>query len=116
MLSFLLCLISLKSSSLLSHPASTYNCPSIINRIKTKQNTMYPILYLTDRITSLLGPITHTQCFTSNSSHEYLIAFICLYGLPWWLSGKDSICQCRRFKFDPWVRKIPWIFLSSILA
>ena len=31
--------------------------------------------------------------------------------LPWWLSGKESVCQCRRGKrcrFDPWVRKIPW--------
>ena len=28
-----------------------------------------------------------------------------------WCSGKESICQCRRYKrcmFDPWVRKIPW--------
>ena len=25
-----------------------------------------------------------------------------------WLPGKESTCQCRRFKFDPWVRKIPW--------
>ena len=32
-------------------------------------------------------------------------------GLPWWLSGKEPACQCRRHKrhrFDPWVRKIPW--------
>ena len=32
-------------------------------------------------------------------------------GLPRWLSGKDSTCQCKRHKrcgFDPWVRKIPW--------
>ena len=29
-------------------------------------------------------------------------------GLPWWLSGKESTCQCRRHGFDPWVRKIPW--------
>ena len=29
-------------------------------------------------------------------------------GLPWWLSGKDSACQCRRRRFNPWVRKIPW--------
>ena len=28
--------------------------------------------------------------------------------LPWWLSGKESACQCRRQGFDPWVRKIPW--------
>ena len=25
-----------------------------------------------------------------------------------WLSGKESTCQCRRWGFDPWVRKIPW--------
>ena len=29
-------------------------------------------------------------------------------GLSQWLSGKESACQCRRHKFDPWVRKIPW--------
>ena len=31
-------------------------------------------------------------------------------GLSWWLSGKESACQCRRQRdgFDPWVGKIPW--------
>ena len=28
-------------------------------------------------------------------------------GLPWWLSGKESDCQCRRHELDPWLRKIP---------
>ena len=28
--------------------------------------------------------------------------------LPWWLSGKEPACQCRRCAFDLWVRKIPW--------
>jgi len=28
-------------------------------------------------------------------------------GLPWWLSGKKSACQCRRCRFNPWVGKIP---------
>ena len=28
--------------------------------------------------------------------------------LPYLFSGKESTCQCRRLKFDPWVRKIPW--------
>ena len=31
-----------------------------------------------------------------------------LMGLPWWLSGKESTCQCRRYGLDPWVGKIPW--------
>ena len=30
------------------------------------------------------------------------------YRLLKWLSGKEPSCQCRRCKFDPWVRKIPW--------
>ena len=29
-------------------------------------------------------------------------------GLPKWHSGKESACQCRRHRFDPWVRKISW--------
>ena len=24
-----------------------------------------------------------------------------ILGLPWWLSGKESACQCRRCAFDP---------------
>ena len=27
---------------------------------------------------------------------------------PWWLSGKESACQCRRCECYPWVGKIPW--------
>ena len=30
---------------------------------------------------------------------------------PWWLSSKESTCQCRRHRrsrFDLWVAKIPW--------
>ena len=27
---------------------------------------------------------------------------------PRWLGGKESTCQCRRHRFDPWVWKIPW--------
>ena len=30
------------------------------------------------------------------------------WGLPWWLSGKEFSCQCRRRAFDPWVGNIPW--------
>ena len=43
------------------------------------------------------------------------ISWLCLtmsypisWGLPRWLSGKESACQCRRHQFDPWVWKIPW--------
>ena len=29
-------------------------------------------------------------------------------GLPRWLNGKESACQCRRHQFYPLVGKIPW--------
>ena len=32
-------------------------------------------------------------------------------GLPRWISGKESACQCKRpnrCSFNPWVGKIPW--------
>ena len=28
--------------------------------------------------------------------------------LSHWLSCKESACQCRRHRFNPWVRKFPW--------
>ena len=34
-----------------------------------------------------------------------------LWGLPWWLRGREPACQCRRHwrcGFCSWVRKIPW--------
>ena len=41
-------------------------------------------------------------------------------GIPKWLGGKESTCQCRRLKFNLWVRKIPlekeMATHSSILA
>ena len=41
-------------------------------------------------------------------------------GLPWWLRGKESACQCRRCRFNSWVGKIPpekeMATHSSILA
>ena len=30
------------------------------------------------------------------------------HGLPRWLSGKESACQCRSHGFGPWLGKIPW--------
>ena len=29
-------------------------------------------------------------------------------GLPRWLSSKESACWCKRHRFNPWVRNIPW--------
>ena len=29
------------------------------------------------------------------------------WGLPWWLSGKESACQCGRHRFTAWSGKMP---------
>ena len=48
------------------------------------------------------------------TSHTLLIPLVnhCLFlGFPGGASGKESACQCRRCKrywFDPWMKKIPW--------
>ena len=30
------------------------------------------------------------------------------FGLPWWPSGKEAACECKRCGLDPWVGRIPW--------
>ena len=35
------------------------------------------------------------------------ITSLCCLELPWWLSSKESACQCRKAEFSLWVRKIP---------
>ena len=42
---------------------------------------------------------------------QSLLIYRLLSGLPRWLSGKESACQCMkrgRRGFDPWIEKIPW--------
>ena len=29
------------------------------------------------------------------------------FGLPWWLSGKETSCHCRSYRFNPWSGTIP---------
>jgi len=47
-----------------------------------------------------------------SSSPTYSIFWLCnsmgVIRLSWWLSGKDSACQCRSRGFSPWVGKISW--------
>ena len=52
---------------------------------------------------SLLSPSPPLSQVTENSTYVTQPM-----GLPWWLSGKEFACQCRRCGFDPWVGKIPW--------
>ena len=65
---------------------------------------------------SLVTNIMFMYLINSQYGNSLLQAFysinICtLYvkmGLPRWLSVKESTCQCRKLRFDPWSRTIPW--------
>ena len=49
------------------------------------------------------------QACSHPSPHSSLARAGHMTGLPRWLSGKESACQCRKCRrcgFDPWVRKI----------
>ena len=44
-----------------------------------------------------------------HSLHRRTHTHICATWIfPGGFSGKEPTCQCRRCRFDPWVRKIPW--------
>ena len=49
--------------------------------------------------------------FEAQENRVYIIEInkirVLIPGLPRRLSGKESACQCRRHRFDPWSRKIP---------
>ena len=64
-------------------------------------NTQNNILLIHDLFlatSSLNGP---SQCM-------HFISDSILIFYHYWLSSKESTCQCRRCRFDPWLGKIPW--------
>ena len=54
---------------------------------------------------SIFQPYAHIQNLIKKKIFDCVQH--CIIGLPRWLNGKESICQCRRHGFDPWARKIP---------
>ena len=46
--------------------------------------------------------------FQIPSSYICVCVCVCVCIPRWCSSGKESACQCRRCRFNPWVKKIPW--------
>ena len=57
----------------------------------------------------ILYDITYTQ-FKSNTSECTckIETNSQIQGLHLWFTDEEHACQCRRRRFDPWVKKIPW--------
>ena len=45
-------------------------------------------------------------CIMNIHVYTHTHTHIHIHGLPWWLSGKEFVCQCGKLGFIPWVRKI----------
>ena len=59
---------------------------------------------------SMMDQTPHTRTTTKRSYLTGIESGTRKMGLPRWLSGKESACQCSRLRrrgFDPWVGKIP---------
>ena len=58
---------------------------------------------------SIVSLRVHVWCITCYGlRHLFMMPYTMT---PRWHSGKESICQCRRCKrckFNPWLRRIPW--------
>ena len=57
-----------------------------------------------------------TQMQTSRTSQIDLPKVTQHVGLCWLLSGRESTCECRTRRLDPWVGKIPWRRKPSLLT
>ena len=49
----------------------------------------------------------HLWATFGNATKGNRCVCVYMYGLLWWLSGKETACQYRRHRFDPWVGKMP---------
>ena len=71
------------------------------------------ILIKTDTRTPMFiaALFTIVMIWKNSSVHKSIYYFqwnINYLRLLGWFTGKESDCQCRRHRFDPWVRNMPW--------
>ena len=96
-----------KTSILLTSPVKWLRLSSVAQSCPTPWDPMNH---------STPGLPVHHQLIAGSFFFSFFLSFICLtscqtlfWGLPWWLSGKESTCECRRHGFDPWSRMIPHV-------
>ena len=86
----------------LNHPSLWYFCSSSPNRLTQLHIGVYGLsLHHESHRGRSYVSFLHCQ-----QSDHFKPKTICLK--LWWLSGKESACQCRRRGFNFWSGKIPW--------
>ena len=59
----------------------------------------------------ILGAVYSAGLNKLMMTRTYMFIIKSIYGLPRWCSDGEPVCQCRRCRrrrFKPWVRKVPW--------
>ena len=96
----------LPPSSLISHMES----PMVWGTLYTNSLVIY-FLGLTFKLFFYTGlcdtELWILQTTFSFASQSHLVSANGRKGLPRCLRSKESACQCRRCRFDPWVKKVP---------
>ena len=77
----------------------TFYCPLVLLTLFFAPPSFCPYFYPTKAYKSSQGAWGDGDIVADS---EFLL------GLLWWLSGRESACQCRRHSFYPWVGKICW--------
>ena len=73
-----------------------------MNKLKSlpyEKTTPSSDLCLLDSAQSRVPEVTYSKITLFGGS--YMSIDTCIDGLPWWLSDKESMCQCRRRRFNP---------------
>ena len=75
---------------------------------ENKKHTLYRRIEFSSPIFKMILAQAHMSLQKKDCLRKvYMHTSTYLTRLPRWLSGKESACQCKRSRFNPWVGKIP---------
>ena len=74
---------------------------------------LFWVIFFPLKLYKLQPPFWIMESEQAMAPNKYsFLSFILLWDyrldcLPWWLSGKESTCQCSSYELNPWPRNIP---------
>ena len=71
---------------------------------------VYVYVYISRGLCLLYIYIIYIRCVYTIYTYIYmckLYIYTCVWGPPWWLSGKEPTCKAGDTGFDPCIRKMP---------
>ena len=98
---------------LLSSPCPSrevLGCPALVVSQQGSPMERGPSKFSTVWLLGFRWPLTGLLKRACMCRHMHVWTFL-QTDTPWWFSSKESTCNaqsCRRFRFNPWVGKLPW--------